>query len=187
MKKVTEYYKNSILVVERDFRNMFNDFYKFMNEQRKSVDLMSILINKAIGIDKLYNDPIVGVAKSEEYKNVQIVLEPLDDDEDEFKELVDEIQLKFPQVEFDSLFKQTESHLTNSFNIIEIAKRLSIINSTLYNVYLFYNQNIDIQLHIVALLDKKYRINSITRETTNSLIEESIEEGLRNNIIDFEF
>lgn len=210
MKIVIDTYRNNINIIERDFRNMFHDFTKFMSEHRRAIDIMSILINKAIGVDKMYNEPI----KLENTKSVDkpvleipapmlLQLSPLnsaDVEEDDDAE-VDDISLndksnvlatiknKFPEGEFDVIFKATELQITNSFNIPEIANRLFIIYDNLYKTYLFYKQNIDIQLCLEMQLDKKYHINSlaISKESTNLLINEGIDEGIRKNIIDVEF
>lgn len=52
MKSAIDNYRQNILIIERDFRNMFNDFYKFINEHRRAINVMSLLVNKAIGIEK---------------------------------------------------------------------------------------------------------------------------------------
>lgn len=111
-----------------------------------------------------------------------------DENDSKSNVLLDSVKDQFPEGEFDALFKETENHLIRSFNINEVANRLFIINSNLYKTYLYYAQHVNIQNYLEILLDKKYKINtvSISKSTTNSMIEEGIEEGLRNNIIDFE-
>jgi hypothetical protein len=184
-----------------------------MNEHRRAVNVMSILVNKAVGIDTLYNGPVkleggqkirANRKEIKEYdpKAHQIVLLDLsvlnedDDHEDDddtdpsTKTKIKEIATsRFPKEEFEELFVETESHLKGSFNIREMADRLFAISNTLYRTYLFYNQNLDVQTYLESQLDKKYRINTtpVTRVETRELIEEAIEEGLRNNIIDMDF
>lgn len=58
MMQVIMGYNNNLTTLEREFRNMFNDFVKFINEHRKAIDLISEMINKTIGIDQLMNDPV---------------------------------------------------------------------------------------------------------------------------------
>jgi DNA polymerase elongation subunit (family B) len=213
MKTVIEAYRNNLIIVERDFRNMFNDFFKLMNEHRRAINVMSILVNKAVGIDTLYNDPVkleggqkirANRKEIKEYdpkahQTVLLDLSVLDEDDDHeddddtdpsTKTKIKEIAMsRFPKEEFEELFVETESHLKGSFNIREMADRLFAISNTLYRTYLFYNQNLDVQTYLESQLDKKYRINTtpVTRVETRELIEEAIEEGLRNNIIDIDF
>jgi DNA polymerase elongation subunit (family B) len=214
MKSAVDIYRQNLLVIERDFRNMFNDFYKFMNEHRRAINVMTLLVNKAIGIEQLYNNPMQGDKKTkkkrvtkngkdsaeynpENYEGFVMQLDiqagehdsEHDSDHDGSGTLLDSIKDQFPEGEFEALFKETETHLVRSFNIHEVANRLAIINSNLYKTYLYYNQYLDIQTYLESCLDKKYRIGAapISRAMTAALVEEGIEEGLQNNIIDIEF
>jgi len=201
MKQVIDAYRNNLIIIERDFRNMFNDFFKIMNEHRRAINVMSVLVNKAIGIEDLYNDPVKmdnvkKITKKTDIKelaNVKLVLDGMDlkdlgmdVEHPDIKELAIS---KFPQSEFDELFSQTEEHLTSAFNIREMSDRLFAISSSLFKTYLWYNQNLDVQVYLESQLDKKYRINStpVSRVETKALVEEAIEEGLRNNLLDFDF
>ena len=198
MKQAIEAYRNNLIIVERDFRNMFNEFYKLMNEHRRAINIMSLLVNKAIGIDKIYNDPVPQENKKtkrtkkeynpKDYEGFQIVLDDInsgDDTNDDTNAVtIKEIaNAKFPQNEFEELFGETEELLKSSFNIKEMANRLYAISDTLFKIYLFYNQNLDVQTYLESQLDKKYRINStpVTKIETRTLIEEAIEEGIKNN------
>ncbi len=200
MKVIITSYQNNMFVSERDFRNMFHEIAKFITEHRKVIDVMSLIVNKAIEVDKLYNDPIqvecTSITNNFDPLKNQVVLQMDDfDDEDDFdslsskSQMVEIVKKKFPAEEFNNLFTQSESHLVKSFNVREIANRLFTIYDNLYKTYLFYNQALDIQTYIENKLDKKYHITNVTvsPKTNRKLIEEGIEEGIKNNVIDIDF
>ena len=204
MKLINYNYRNNLNTIERDLRNMFHDLCKFMSEHRRAVDMMSLLVNKAIGVEKLYNDPVTvqstgnTITDAPGTNEVLLNFELDDDNNDDIetsgdllskKQLLSSVENKIPVNEFDSLFKQTEIHLKKSFNVSEVANRLMIIYDNLYKTYLFYHQNLDIQRYLESKLDKKYNINTLMadKKSINAIVEENIEDGMNNNIIDFEF
>lgn len=203
MKTVIEGYRNNLMIIERDFRNMFNDFQKLMNEHRRTINVMSVLVNKASGIDDLYNEPVPfdptvlqakldRLEKDDEFDSTKLIfkLESLDNKEDNEVQSIKELAMQmFPHDAFNELFGKASRQITSSFNVRELSNRLLTISTDLYKTFLWYNQNLDVQSYIESQLDKKYHIATtpLSRSTTQSLIDEAVEEGLRDNLIDLDF
>lgn len=217
MKIVIDSYNSNKILIERNFRNIFNVLAQYISEHRKRINLLSIVVNSAIGIDKLYNEPIKVQGNSSGGQLVPTAVEqPVqinktgidvvvfdlnysavdqDDQADqdgadqEMKQIIDDIKSKFPEGKLNKIFEHSSSELMNLFNINEIADKLTNIYNDLYNTFLFYNNNLDIQTYLETQLDKKYRVSTtiLPNNATREIIDEMIDEGVRNNVIDLEF